>query len=443
MRIIIFLFFQLLAVKSLLAQGAVDQSIDRYIDPYVKSNNFAGTVYVAKAGKVLYEKSFGQASMEWGVSNTNNTRYHLASVSKPFTSTSILLLEQQGRLALTDPVSKYVPDFTAGDRITIHHLLCHTSGIVNVNDFPEYNLLSLTSISLDSIVKLFRKKPLLFEPGSKYSYSNSNYNLLAYIIEKVSGMSYGDFLKENIFDVLAMKDTRHHGNAAEIITDVATGYAIDGRKNLQRAPALDWSIKTGNGSLYATVEDLAKFERSFFTEKLLMKANKDKMFTPNLSEVGYGWYLWPHLNRKRSYITGRSPGFTAYFGRYPADELCVIVLSNLYISSAKEIGENIAAIVFNEPYAIRVIKDEPLGAEEVNQLKGTYQFGADFFRPNFAMTITAEGGRLSCSFGDLLHDVDDEFILRGFWSRVHFDRDPDKKINGLSFDGVKAPRVGH
>jgi CubicO group peptidase (beta-lactamase class C family) len=442
MRLPTLLLIQLLAVRSALAQnGSLEQLIDKCVEPYVKANNFAGTVYLAKSGKVLYEKSFGNAIIEANVPNANNTKYHLASVSKPFTSTAILILEQQGKLSTTDPVSKYLPDFTEGNKITLHHLLSHTSGVVNINDFPEYNLWSLTPMSLDSIVKSFQKKPLLFEPGSKYSYSNSNYNVLAYIIERVSGMKYGDFLKKYIFDEVEMKNTRHHGNAQDIIQNVATGYMIAGRTDLQRAPYLDWTIKTGNGSLYSTVEDLAKFERSFFTEKILTKATKEKMFTPNLSEVGYGWYLKSHINRKRSYITGRSPGFSTYLARYPDDEVCVVVLSNLYIPSTKEIGERVASIVFKEPYVRRTLNDEPLNTEETKQFTGTYQFGADFFRPNFKMEFTEINGRLACSFGDLIRDGRDEFILRGFWSVIHFDRDPSQKIVGLSFDGIKAARV--
>src|SRR4029079_1494564 len=131
--------------------------------------NFSGTVYLAKSGKALYEKSFGKAIAEWSVPNSNDTKYHLASVSKPFTSISILLLEQQGKLNVTDPVSTYLPDFNQGNKITIHPLLSHTSGVVNINDFPEYDAWSLTSMPLDTIVKAFQKKPLLFEPGTKYS----------------------------------------------------------------------------------------------------------------------------------------------------------------------------------------------------------------------------------------------------------------------------------
>jgi len=442
MRLLILIFMQLVATGLLRAQSrSIEQLIDQYLDPYVKSNNFSGTVYLAKSGKALYEKSFGKAIAEWSVPNSNDTKYHLASVSKPFTSTSILLLEQQGKLNVTDPVSKYLPDFNQGNKITIYHLLSHTSGVVNINDFPEYDAWSLTSMPLDSIVKAFQKKSLLFEPGTKYSYSNSNYNVLAYIIEKVSGKKYGEFLKENIFDVVKMSNTRHHDNPSAIIPNIATGYSPDGRKDFKRAPYLDWTIKTGNGSLYSTVEDLAKFDRALPSEKLLTKAAKEKMFTPNLSEVGYGWYLKPHLKRKRTYITGRSPGFSTYFGRYPDDEVCIIVLSNSYISSTKEIGESIASILFHEPYVKRILKDDSFDSEKIKQFIGSYQFGADFFRPNFKLEITEDHGKLHCSFGDLIHDTSDEFILRSFWSIIHFERDSAQKIIGLTFDGTKATRT--
>jgi len=122
MRLLPLILIQVIIVSSSRAQNG---SIDQLVDPYIKSNNFAGTIYVAKSEKVLYEKSFGKAIIEWNISNTNQTKYHLASVSKPFTSTSILLLEQQGKLSLTDPVTKYLPEFKDGNKITIHQLLSH------------------------------------------------------------------------------------------------------------------------------------------------------------------------------------------------------------------------------------------------------------------------------------------------------------------------------
>jgi hypothetical protein len=265
---------------------------------------------------------------------------------------------------------------------------------------------------------------------------------LALIIEKISGKKYGEFLKENIFDVVKMNNTRHHDNPSTIISNIATGYSPEGRKDFKRSPYLDWTIKTGNGSLYSTVGNLAKFDRILFTDDILNKVEREKMFTPNLSEVGYGWYLKSHLNRKRTYITGRSPGFSTYFARYPDDQVCVIVLSNLYLPSTREIGENVASILFDEPYAKRSLADEHIKADQINQFTGTYQFGPDFFRPNFKFEIKeSSSGYLSCSFGELIHDSGDEFILRSFWSVIHFERDSSKKITGLSFDGIKAARV--
>jgi len=140
-------------------------------------------------------------------------------------------------------------------------------------------------------------------------------------------------------------------------------------------------------------------------------------------------------------MTGRSPGFTTYFARYPDDQLCIIVLSNLYISSTKEIGESIASIIFHEPYTKRALKNEPLITESVKQFTGSYQFGEDFLRPNFKMEITEGYGRLRCSFVDLIRDAGDDFILRSYWSIIHFQRDSSQKIIELTFDGIKASRT--
>ena len=151
------------------------------------------------------------ANYEHNIPNTSETKFHLASVSKPFTAVAILLLEEKGLLSVQDPLTKFIPDYPRGDEITIHNLLVHTSGIKNVNVFGNYDRESKFPQTPEKLVKLFKDKPLDFNPGEKYSYSNSNYNLLAFIIEKVSGKSYGEFLKENIFNHLNMKDTGHDG----------------------------------------------------------------------------------------------------------------------------------------------------------------------------------------------------------------------------------------
>lgn len=400
-----------------------------------------GTIFVSKDGQVLYEKSFGRAVIEWNVANSNATVYHLASLSKPFTATAILQLEQQGKLSVQDPLSKYISGFTGGNKITLHHLLSHSSGIPNINNMPEYNTLSVSPQRLDSIINVFRSKPLDFEPGSIFSYSNSNYNVLAYIIEKVSGVTYQEFLKRNIFDVAGMSNTLHHGHALEIITHMATGYKEAGRTEIQRAPYLDWSVKTGNGSICSTVEDLNRFDQALYSEKLLNLQSKAKMFAKYLGDVGYGWYIRPDGDRERVYMSGRSPGFSTYYARYPKEKLCVLVLENLYVPSAREIGQSLASIVFNTPYPQRKLADDILSPDKIAEYKGRYEMDSSFFRPGYVLKITEEKGKLICDLGDMLHDVDEEFILRSYWSIIRFQRNAKNHVEGILFDNSIGRKI--
>lgn len=415
-----------------------NSQITAIVEPYATSNNFSGTVLVTKDGKVIYEQSFGFASRELNIPASSSTVYHLASVSKPFTSTAILQLEEAGKLKLTDPVSTWFPDFPGGDRITVHHLLCHTSGIANINSFPNYDELSLHANSLDTLIRIIAKQPLRFDPGARYEYSNSNYNLLAKIIEKTSGLSFGDYLSKNIFERIGMKSTRHHGNPAEIIPQLAPGYSPVGRNGLERAPWLDWSIKTGNGSLVSTVSDLSLFDQALNGDKLLRPSSRGKMFTPNLDETGYGWFLRADEGTPRTYINGRSPGFSAYVGRYPSEKLCVIVLSNIYVPVATEIGVQIAHVILGKKVMTHSLTDKIVTQGE--RYSGVYQFGPDYYRPNAKIEVKMDQGRLTSTFGDLIENGESKFMLRSFWSEVIFEI-KNGHVEGLTMDGFKAVRT--
>jgi CubicO group peptidase (beta-lactamase class C family) len=171
---------------------------------------------------------------ELRVPNSPATRFHIASVSKPFTAMAILQLEEQGRLSISDLVSNFVPDSPNGDRIKLEHLLTHTSGIPNVNDLPDYDTFARSPHTIEQLVAKFSGLPLDFQPGSNYHYSNSNYNLLALILEKVSGESYGDYVRKHILDPARMQNTGHHGEALRLIPLSASGYepsGIDSRKS--------------------------------------------------------------------------------------------------------------------------------------------------------------------------------------------------------------------
>jgi CubicO group peptidase (beta-lactamase class C family) len=439
-------FFLSIALGSIGVTGVCQTNemklkLDSYVKPYVETNNFNGSILVSISGKVLYENSFGYANLDFEIPNQTNTVYHIASVSKNLTAAAILLLEQKGKVKTTDLLNIYIPDYPRGDEISLHHLLTHTSGIPNINDMPEYNQTSKNPQTLEALISMFKNKPLEFTPGEKYKYSNSNYNLLALIIEKASKLSYGEFLKKEIFEPAGMNHTAHHAKANEPVKNLAIGYQSDGKFGLEKADYLDWSSKIGNGSLYTTINDLLSWDRALASNKILDQNSIEKMYTNYKANAGYGCFVKEHLNRKRYYMNGRSPGFTSYFARYPDDGLCIIVLANNYIPVATTMGMDIASIIFNEKFEAPQLKAQPLSRDKSLKLIGKYQFDKDFYRPNFIMTVSEENGRMSIDWGELIPTGELEFIARAFWSDVSFELDSNETVKYFIYDGYKGRRI--
>src|SRR5207248_807480 len=193
--------------------------------PYVDAQMFMGSVLAAREGKIIFSRSYRMADLEWNVPNSPTTKFNIASMTKQFTAASILLLEQRGRLKTDDLVKKFMPDAPAAwDKITIFHLLTHTSGIPSFTGFPDYASQEPFATTPEKLVARFRDKPLDFQPGEKWSYSNSGYVLLGYLLEKVSGESYEKFEQANLFGPLGMKDSGYDSNSA-VIARRAAGYA--------------------------------------------------------------------------------------------------------------------------------------------------------------------------------------------------------------------------
>src|SRR6266849_2533563 len=190
------LLFSGLASGQKVADSRVASQLQAYLKPFVETGNFTGAVLVARRGRVLFRHAYGMANYELQVPNSPATRFHIASVSKPFTAAAILQLQEQGRLSLSDHLSRFVPDFPNGDTITLDNLLTHTSGIPNVNDLPDYDTFARTPHTPQQLVAKFAGVPLEFQPGGDYHYSNSNYNLLALVLENASGESYGEYIRK-------------------------------------------------------------------------------------------------------------------------------------------------------------------------------------------------------------------------------------------------------
>ncbi|HEV7684837.1 MAG TPA: serine hydrolase [Pyrinomonadaceae bacterium] len=272
------------------AQQPKAAKIDAVMSLYHKYGQFNGAVLVADNGKVVYKKGLGLANMEWNVPNETDTKFRLGSITKQFTATLILQLVEQGRIKLDGKVSDYLPDYRqdTGGRMTIHHLLSHTSGLPNYTALPGFFAnISRNPFKVDDFVKQYASGDLEFEPGSKFNYSNSGYFLLGDIIEKVTRKPYEQVLKEKIFDPLGMKNSGydHYGT---ILPKRAEGY-VKTPNGYQNAAYLDMSIPYAAGSLYSTVEDLFLWDQALYGEQILSTASKELMFKPNLENYGYGF----------------------------------------------------------------------------------------------------------------------------------------------------------
>lgn len=444
------LFWGLLAIMlgvAPVAAAEIETGVDDYLAPLLKTNNFSGIILVAKGDEIVFQKGYGKADIEHSVPNRPTTLFHIASISKPFTTAAIMLLAEQRRIDLHAPLEKLLPGYPNGGKLTVHHLLSHTSGIPNINDFDEYQEIQRKPHKPEELVAYFRDRPLEFEPGTRYSYSNSNFNLLAHIVEKVSGQEFGSFLKASIFDRLDLARTGHPRSAGEIVPHLADGYAPEGSLGLARASYLDWSVKAGNGSLYSDAEGVMRFMRGVHEGRLLNPASMAASFTPHTPNVGYGWFITKANGRDIHHINGRSPGWAAQADYYIKDEVTIVVLANLYVSVATDIARAVGALYFGE--AVKPMPDirpDPLDAKAIAAIGGTYQFGPDYYVPNAVVTVRGRDGHVEAAIGDyppfpFIQISPTRFLIRSFWVPAEFTLGPDGRASAMSIDGLKGVRV--
>jgi len=322
-----------------------------------KYRQFNGSVLVAENGKIIYKGAYGQANMEWNIPNTPDTRFRLGSITKQFTATVILQLVEQGKIKLDAKLSDYLPDYRkdTGEKVTIHHLLTHTSGIPSYTSQPGFfQNVSRNPYKVDEFVKKYASGNLEFEPGSKFTYNNSGYFLLGAIIEHVTGKPYEQVLKENIFDPLGMKNTGYD-HYATIIAQRASGY-IKTPEGYLNAPYLDMSIPYAAGSLYSTVEDLYLWDQALYADKVLSAQSKALMYKPFLEDYAYGWAItnasFKQNNQPVQVIShdGGINGFNTTIVRFPKEKNLIVMLDNTNSEYLSRLSDSIAKIIYNQPY---------------------------------------------------------------------------------------------
>ena len=342
-----------LTATTALAQTKAQQ-IDRLLQQYVANDQFNGVALVTDQGKLIFEKAYGLANREWRLANTPTTKFRLGSITKQFTATLILQLVEQGKLRLDGKVTDYLPDYpkTTGDKITIHHLLTHTSGIPNFTDFPHFfDTQSRDPYTPQAFIKKFADLPLDFEPGSAFSYDNSGYFLLGVIIEQVTGKAYAQILREKIFTPIGMANTGYD-SATTILSQRAAGYDKSSTGYVN-TPYLDMSIPYASGSLYSTVEDLYRWDQALYATQLLTDNSKAKMFTPFREHYGYGWNINKEAVGADSLVViahaGGINGFLNILIRVPSRKQLIVLLNNTSSIPLHSIQKNILLILNGQP----------------------------------------------------------------------------------------------
>ncbi|HXW13327.1 MAG TPA: serine hydrolase [Terriglobia bacterium] len=374
---------------SALPAGPDVPRMEQVIQSFVSDQHFMGSVLVARGNEIILDKGYGFAILEWGVANSPATKFRLGSITKQFTAASILLLEERGKLSISDPVKKYMPDAPAAwDKITIFNLLTHTSGIPNFTSFPDYASLEPFTTTPTQLVKLFRDKPLDFPPGEKMSYSNSGYVLLGYLIEKISGESYEKFVQENIFTPLGMKDSGYDSNSA-IIPHRAAGYS-PGPNGPINAGYINMTVPLSAGGLYSTTEDLLRWEQGLFGGKLLSPASLQKMTTPFKNDYACGLMVHTANGRKLIAHGGGIEGFNTILAYYPEDNLTVVALSNINGQAPQDIAAKLAALAHGEKVVLLSERKEvPVDPKLFEGYVGNYELA-----PKFILTVTREDDKL-------------------------------------------------
>jgi len=426
----IFQFFCLCAAASAQPQ-ATPERLDQQVEAYVRQGQFSGTVLVAVDGRTLLSKGYGLANAEWAIPNTPQTKFRLGSITKQFTAMAVLLLEQQGKLKIADPVCQYVEACPAAWKpLTLHHLLTHTSGIPNFTSFPDYRKTMMIPSPPGETLRRFKDKPLDFDPGAKFSYSNSGYVLLGFIIEKVSGESYASYVTRNILAPLGMSDTGYD-NTSDVVAKRASGYERSGG-GLANAPYLAMTIPHAAGSLYSTTLDLMTWDAALNAGKLLTAENYKRYFTPARNNYAYGWNVQQRGGAEVHSHGGGINGFATMIYRVPSRKLLVAALSNVTPSKAGDVANDLFWLAMGKSVDLpKAREDVKVPLETLKQYAGEYALS-----PDFILTVTIEGGTLvTQATGQPKFAVypksETTFSPREFEAELIFQRDASGKVTGV------------
>ncbi|GIQ57481.1 serine hydrolase [Flavobacterium collinsii] len=345
-----FIVLFLMGCSGLSAQS-LETKMDQLIASKFKPENPGAVFLAVKKGKVMYRKAFGMANLEMGIQMQPEFVFEIGSMTKQFTAVAVLMLAEQGKLKLDDEITKFIPDYpTNGNKITLHHLLTHTSGIKDFTSMKAIKDIAKRDLSPKELVDFFKNEPADFKPGEQYKYCNSGYVLLGYIIEKVSGQTYEAFVTQHIFKKIGMENT-YYASHDKIIKNRVSGYRD--REGYVNANYISFSIPYASGSILSTVDDLLKWQYAINANTLLNPAFTEKAFVnytlnngTNI-DYGYGWHLEKVKDKIFREHGGSIFGFKSMGVYEPTEQIYVVGLSNCDCNSPTSITREIASLLID------------------------------------------------------------------------------------------------
>jgi len=440
-KITLAFFTMLLGAQVLFGQMAGaswNKAFDEICTEVFPADGPGGAVLVAKGDQILYQKAFGLDDLDKKTPLRPDMVFRLGSVTKQFTAVAILQLVEQRKISLKDDITRFIPDYpTQGKIITVEHLLNHTSGIKSYTSMPLWTpAVRQMDLTPKALVDFFKDQPMDFDPGDQYAYNNSGYVLLGYIIERVTGMSYADYLAKNVFKPAGLKHSFYETKPRPI-ANWANGFQRNADGKYAPAEPLSMTQPYAAGSLTSTVEDLYRWMRALFAGNVVSKDLLQKAHTPNIlpdgtnTRYGYGWQMGYILGSPTVEHGGSVNGFQSTLIYLPKEEVCVAILTNCDAFSPGETAEKLAALAAG--YAL-VLEALPLSADALKDYAGTFQNERGAKR----IIKVVDGGLVSQRIGggtfNLTPIARDKFRFDGSLTEATFLRDGAGMVTGISLD---------
>ena len=416
----------------------LETKVDAYIKPYLETGNYSGTILLAKDGKIILNKGYGYADYEQEIPAGVSTKYPLGSIGKQVTAVGIMQLIDKGIISEKDTINKFLPKYRYGKKITVHHLLTHTSGIPELNESSPYaNRLNAPLSTPEGRIELLNRQKLNFNPGSSYRYTNIGFWLLARILETASGEDFEDYIQKNIFDAAGMNDS--YTDMGQIIKKRATGHYWM-HQGLVKSYYFE---RPTRGAFFTTTGDMYKFLRGIIDATLISAESRDKMLTLHNDVYGYGFFISDGPNGKTVWHGGNSVGYRANVMHSYSNDLTMVIFTNIFNCPFYKIVNDLSAIVDGKTVATpKSYKMAQIDMSVTDQFIGSYRDKGD----NVVEISRDEEGlyiditRKSANLGTTLRNrmglfpmAEDRFFVMDLAIEIYFPDGTDKRSSRLHF----------